>query len=172
MPKGSYNYMMRGSTSFPNLFVAGDWIINRHGSWSQVENWNSLKSCLSMFWCFLYWYFWSIYKCDSLLYYIYMYCWQEKAFVTGLEAANRVVDYLGDGMFAKILPVEEDEPQIQALRSLNRNLNEIRAQLPWSNYFLEWGWSCSVIGGTQIYSSKLLTFFTLQLFYFFDLVEC
>lgn len=93
---GSYNYMMRGSTSFPNLFVAGDWIINRHGSWSQ-----------------------------------------EKAFVTGVEAANRVVDYLGDGMFAKILPVEEDEPQIQALRSLNRNLNEIRAQLPWSNYFLE-----------------------------------
>ncbi|GAB4838574.1 hypothetical protein Ancab_028119 [Ancistrocladus abbreviatus] len=34
---GSYKYMMRASTSFPNLFMAGDWIINRHGSWSQVE---------------------------------------------------------------------------------------------------------------------------------------
>ncbi|KAJ6368860.1 hypothetical protein OIU78_001269 [Salix suchowensis] len=31
---GSYKYMMRGSTSFPNLFMAGDWIITRHGSCS------------------------------------------------------------------------------------------------------------------------------------------
>lgn len=93
---GSYMCMMRGSTSFPNLFMAGDWIINRHGSWSQ-----------------------------------------EKSLVTGLEAANRVVDYLEDGKFAKILPVEEDEPQIQVLRNLNRNLGDIRAQLPWSNYFLD-----------------------------------
>lgn len=93
---GSYKHMMRGSTSFPNLFMAGDWIITRHGSWSQ-----------------------------------------EKSFVTGLEAANRVVDYLEEGTFAKIIPVEEDEPHIQALRNLNRNLNEIRAQLPWSNYFIQ-----------------------------------
>nr|CAD1844738.1 unnamed protein product [Ananas comosus var. bracteatus] len=57
---GSYRYMMRGSTSFPNLFMAGDWIVNRHGSWSK-----------------------------------------EKAYVTGLEAANRVVDFLGEGNFAK-----------------------------------------------------------------------
>ncbi|PSS29531.1 Zeta-carotene desaturase [Actinidia chinensis var. chinensis] len=92
---GSYKYAMRGSTSFPNLFMAGDWIITRHGSWSQ-----------------------------------------EKAFVTGLEAANRVVDYLEEGSFARIIPVEEDEPHIQALRSLNRNLNDIIAQLPWSNYFI------------------------------------
>lgn len=34
---GSYKYMMRGSTSFPNVYMAGDWIINRHGSWSQVK---------------------------------------------------------------------------------------------------------------------------------------
>ncbi|TXG64880.1 hypothetical protein EZV62_011874 [Acer yangbiense] len=47
---GSYKYMMRGSTSFPNLFMAGDWITTRHRSWSQ-----------------------------------------EKSYVTGLEAANRVV---------------------------------------------------------------------------------
>ncbi|KAK9944199.1 hypothetical protein M0R45_009777 [Rubus argutus] len=93
---GSYKYMMRGSTSFPNLFVAGDWIITRHGSWSQ-----------------------------------------EKSYVTGLEAANRTVDYFGEGGFAKIIPVEEDEPHIQALRSLNRSFNDIKAQFPLSSYFLQ-----------------------------------
>lgn len=36
-PKGSYKHMMRGFTSLPNVFMAGDWIINRHGSWSQVK---------------------------------------------------------------------------------------------------------------------------------------
>lgn len=81
---GSYKYMMRGSTTFPNLYLAGDWIITRHGSWSK-----------------------------------------EKAFVTGLEAANRVVDYFGEGDFAKIIPVEEDEPHIETLRELNRRANEI-----------------------------------------------
>ncbi|XP_008236052.1 PREDICTED: uncharacterized protein LOC103334855 [Prunus mume] len=93
---GSYKDMMRGSTSFPNLFMAGDWIITRHGSWSQ-----------------------------------------EKSYVTGLEAANRTVDYLEEGSFAKIIPVEEDEPHIQALRSLNRSFNEITAQFPLSSYFLQ-----------------------------------
>jgi uncharacterized protein with NAD-binding domain and iron-sulfur cluster len=34
---GSYQYMMQGTTSFPNVFMAGDWIVNRHGSWSQVS---------------------------------------------------------------------------------------------------------------------------------------
>lgn len=93
---GSYKYSMRGSTSFPNLFMAGDWIITRHGSWAQ-----------------------------------------EKAYVTGLEAANRVADYLGEGSFAKIIPVEEDEPHIEALRNLNRSFSEIRGQLPWSSFFLQ-----------------------------------
>nr|CAD1844793.1 unnamed protein product [Ananas comosus var. bracteatus] len=92
---GSYRYMMRGSTSFPNLFMAGDWIVNRHGSWSK-----------------------------------------EKAYVTGLEAANRVVDFLGEGNFAKIIAVEEDEPHIEALRNFNRRANEIRSQLPLSDFFL------------------------------------
>ncbi|WRX16694.1 Amine oxidase - like 8 [Theobroma cacao] len=93
---GSYKYMMRGSTSYPNLFMAGDWIITRHGSWSQ-----------------------------------------EKSYVTGLEAANRVVDYLEVGNFAIIIPVEEDEPHIEALRTLNRRLNEIISQVPLSGYFLQ-----------------------------------
>ncbi|XP_062226426.1 uncharacterized protein LOC133924752 isoform X2 [Phragmites australis] len=34
---GSYKYTLRGSTSFPNLFAAGDWIVNRHGSFSKVN---------------------------------------------------------------------------------------------------------------------------------------
>eukprot|EP00252_Welwitschia_mirabilis_P026450 TRINITY_DN8691_c0_g1_i1.p1 TRINITY_DN8691_c0_g1~~TRINITY_DN8691_c0_g1_i1.p1 ORF type:complete len:552 (-),score=99.64 TRINITY_DN8691_c0_g1_i1:425-2080(-) len=92
---GSYRYMMRGNTSFPNLFMAGDWIINRHGSWSQ-----------------------------------------EKAYVTGIEAANRVVDYLQEGQFSKIIPVEDDEPHIQQLRRINRLFKEIQMQLPFSDYLL------------------------------------
>lgn len=64
--------------------------------------------------------------------------WQEKSYVTGLEAANRVVDYLELGSFAKIIAVEEDEPHIQMLRNLNRNAKEIKDQLPCSNFFLQW----------------------------------
>uniref|UniRef100_A0A1D1XV48 Phytoene dehydrogenase n=1 Tax=Anthurium amnicola TaxID=1678845 RepID=A0A1D1XV48_9ARAE len=92
---GSYKYMMRGATTFPNLFMAGDWVVTRHGSWSQ-----------------------------------------EKAYVTGLESANRVIDYFGEGNFAKIIAVEEDEPHIEALRSINRRINETRTQLPFSEFFL------------------------------------
>ncbi|KZV39341.1 hypothetical protein F511_17533 [Dorcoceras hygrometricum] len=43
---------------------------------------------------------------------------KEKAYVTGLEAANRVVDYLEEGAFGKIIPLEEDEPHIKTLRLL------------------------------------------------------
>ncbi|KAL6882636.1 hypothetical protein ACP4OV_011326 [Aristida adscensionis] len=93
---GSYRYIPRGSTSVPNLFLAGDWIVNRHGSFSK-----------------------------------------EKAYVTGLEAANRVVDYFGDGDFAKIIAVEGDEAHIEALRSLNRRANELKSQIPFSEFFLQ-----------------------------------
>ncbi|KAF8702458.1 hypothetical protein HU200_032835 [Digitaria exilis] len=93
---GSYKYTPRGSTSFPNLFIAGDWIVNRHGSFSK-----------------------------------------EKAYVTGLEAANRVVDYFGTGDFAKIIAVEGDEPHIETLRNLNRRANELKSQTPLSQFFLQ-----------------------------------
>lgn len=54
---GSYQWMPGGHTVFPNLFMAGDWVVTRHGSFSQ-----------------------------------------EKAYVTGLEAANAVMDALhGEG---------------------------------------------------------------------------
>ncbi len=81
---GSYRYMLPGKTSFANIFMSGDWIVNRHGSWSQ-----------------------------------------EKAYVTGLEAANFVISYLGEGAIAKILPVEADEPHIQLAREVNQTVRHL-----------------------------------------------
>ncbi|XP_051132488.1 uncharacterized protein LOC127252375 [Andrographis paniculata] len=92
---GTYKYAMQGKTSFSNLFMAGDWIVNRHGSWAE-----------------------------------------EKAYVSGVEAANRVVDCLQEGGLARIVAVEDDEMHIQTLRDFNRNLQEIISQFPLSNYFL------------------------------------
>jgi hypothetical protein len=57
--------------------------------------------------------------------------------VTGLEGANRVVDFLEEGNYAKIIPLEEDEPHIQALRNLNRNFKEFNSQFSLSDYFLQ-----------------------------------
>ncbi len=47
---------------------------------------------------------------------------QEKAYVTGLEAANAVVRQFGLGELAPIVPVEPDEPHIETLRDLNRSV--------------------------------------------------
>lgn len=76
---GSYQHLLSARTSYPNVFMSGDWIVNRHGSWSQ-----------------------------------------EKALVTGLEAANLAIDRMGMGTQANIIPVEPDEPHVELLRSLNR----------------------------------------------------
>jgi uncharacterized protein with NAD-binding domain and iron-sulfur cluster len=76
---GSYQYLLPAQTAFKNVFLSGDWVVNRHGSWSQ-----------------------------------------EKAYVTGLEAANLVCDRLGHGQKAKIMPVEADEPHVQVARSINQ----------------------------------------------------
>jgi uncharacterized protein with NAD-binding domain and iron-sulfur cluster len=80
---GSYQYMLPSTTSFDNVFMSGDWIVTRHGSWSQ-----------------------------------------EKAYVTGLEAANHVVTLLGDGNLSTIIPIEPDEPHIQFGRMLNRTIRQ------------------------------------------------
>lgn len=40
--------------------------------------------------------------------------------MTGLRAANLVIERLGRGVLADILPVEPDEPYIAALKSANR----------------------------------------------------
>jgi len=91
---GSYRYMLQAKTSFENVFMSGDWIANRHGSWSQ-----------------------------------------EKAYVTGLEAANLAVSYLGEGTTAEILPVEEDEVHIQVARTLNQTVRDLgKSVLP--NFWL------------------------------------
>ncbi|KAB8331027.1 FAD-dependent oxidoreductase [Scytonema tolypothrichoides VB-61278] len=81
---GSYRYMLSAKTSFKNVFMSGDWIVNRHGSWSQ-----------------------------------------EKAYVTGLEAANLVISYFGEGALAKILPVEADEAHIELARTVNKSVRQI-----------------------------------------------
>jgi uncharacterized protein with NAD-binding domain and iron-sulfur cluster len=90
---GSYRSMLPAQTSIKNIFMSGDWIINRHGSWSQ-----------------------------------------EKAYVTGLEAANLVIEQFRRGSKAAIIPVEADEPHIQAGRSLNKSLRS------WSKTFLPNFW--------------------------------
>ncbi|MEO0458710.1 MAG: FAD-dependent oxidoreductase [Cyanobacteria bacterium P01_A01_bin.114] len=87
---GSYQYLLPGTTSFPNVFMSGDWVVTRHGSWSQ-----------------------------------------EKAYVTGLEAANRVVEQFGLGQPATIVPIVPDEPHIQAARQLNQAVRAMgQAVLP------------------------------------------
>jgi uncharacterized protein with NAD-binding domain and iron-sulfur cluster len=87
---GSYRYLLPATTSIPNLFLSGDWIKNRHGSWSQ-----------------------------------------EKAYVTGLEAANQVIAQFRQGALAPILPIEPDEPHVQLGRSLNRTL---KGMAEWLNF--------------------------------------
>jgi len=91
---GSYQYMLPAKTSIPNLFMSGDWIVNRHGSWSQ-----------------------------------------EKAYVTGLEAANLVISQLKQGQPAEIIPVEPDEAHIQGLRELNKTVRSIADNF-WPEFWL------------------------------------
>jgi uncharacterized protein with NAD-binding domain and iron-sulfur cluster len=78
---GSYQYLMPAVTSIENVFMSGDWVVTRHGSWSQ-----------------------------------------EKAYVTGLEAANIAMSYFGQGSTARIIPIEPDEPHIQFARTINKTI--------------------------------------------------
>ncbi|CAI6006727.1 unnamed protein product, partial [Closterium sp. NIES-65] len=93
---GSYQHLLPATTSFTNLFMAGDWIITRHGSWSQ-----------------------------------------EKAYVTGLEAANRVVRLVVEGEPATIIPVERDEEHIEQLRQLNQSAKQAINLLPFAGTLLQ-----------------------------------
>ncbi|MBM0745003.1 FAD-dependent oxidoreductase (plasmid) [Phormidium sp. CLA17] len=90
---GSYQYMLPRRTSFTNVFMSGDWIITRHGSWSQ-----------------------------------------EKAYVTGLEAANQVIERFSIGTPAQIIAVEPDEPHIDLARNATRAIRDTLSQFlptPW-----------------------------------------
>jgi uncharacterized protein with NAD-binding domain and iron-sulfur cluster len=59
---------------------------------------------------------------------------QEKAYVTGLEAANLVINYLKQGQPARIIPVEPDEPHIQIARDLNKTAQNLGKIIP--NFWL------------------------------------
>ncbi|MEO8890610.1 MAG: FAD-dependent oxidoreductase, partial [Coleofasciculaceae cyanobacterium] len=85
---GSYQYLLKPQTSIKNVFMSGDWIITRHGSWSQ-----------------------------------------EKAYVTGLEAANLVMAKFGHGIKANIIPIEPDEPHIEVARQINQTLRGLTKSL-------------------------------------------
>ncbi|MEC4986653.1 MAG: FAD-dependent oxidoreductase [Oscillatoria sp. PMC 1068.18] len=85
---GSYQYLLPAKTNIPNLFMSGDWVITRHGSWSQ-----------------------------------------EKAYVTGLEAANLVIERFGFGEKADIIPVESDEAHIEVGRKINQTIRELGKNL-------------------------------------------
>lgn len=54
---------------------------------------------------------------------------QEKAYVTGLEAANHVIKKFGVGQPADIIPIIPDEPHIQAARALNKIVRNIGEQV-------------------------------------------
>ncbi len=86
---GSYQYLLSAKTEIPNLYMSGDWIVTRHGSWSQ-----------------------------------------EKAYVTGLEAANLVVEEFVMGSKANIIPIEPDEPHIQVARNINQTIRDWTKFLP------------------------------------------
>ena len=58
---------------------------------------------------------------------------QEKAYVTGLEAANLVVEKFGIGSKANIIPIEPDEPHIQVARNINQTIRDWTKFLP--NYW-------------------------------------
>ena len=55
---------------------------------------------------------------------------QEKAYVTGLEAANRVIDRLKLGEQAAIISVEPDEPHIQLMRLVNQAARDLGDLFP------------------------------------------
>lgn len=55
---------------------------------------------------------------------------QEKAYVTGLEAANLVVKRFGIGVEAKIMPIEPDEPHIQFARTVNKAMRDLAKVFP------------------------------------------
>ena len=54
---------------------------------------------------------------------------QEKAYVTGLEAANLVIQQFNYGNMTQILPIESDESHIQIARSINSSVKNLAKSL-------------------------------------------
>lgn len=55
---------------------------------------------------------------------------QEKAYVTGLEAANLVIEQFEVGSKANIIPIEADEPHIQVARMINQTIKDWTQFIP------------------------------------------
>lgn len=58
---------------------------------------------------------------------------QEKAYVTGLEAANLAIEHLGEGVPATVVPLEPDEPHVVALRTVTRAARKAAASSPFAS---------------------------------------
>jgi hypothetical protein len=54
---------------------------------------------------------------------------QEKAYVTGLEAANLVIESCDRGRTANIIPIEANEPHIHLARLVNKTLRDLSKSL-------------------------------------------
>ena len=55
---------------------------------------------------------------------------QERAYITGLAAANLVIQSLSYGVAADIIPVEEDEPHVTAAKGANQAVQGLLESLP------------------------------------------
>lgn len=89
---GSYTSRPLQTTSFGNVFMAGDWVKGlNHGA-------NGLS--------------------------------QERAYITGLTAANLVIGSLSHGVPANIIPVEEDEQHVTAAKGANQAVQGFFEALP------------------------------------------
>eukprot|EP00210_Caulerpa_lentillifera_P001559 g1497.t1 len=63
---------------------------------------------------------------------------QERAYVTGLIAANEVIRKMQRGVPAKILDVEPDEPHIATLKTINKNLKKQLRQIGFESPLFPW----------------------------------
>ena len=126
---GCFPSLLRRRTSIPNLFAAGDWIANTHGSYSQEKvDPHVLHACcllpkVAVLTCRMHR---STHARCAL-----------QAFVTGLEAANEVVQVCGQGQPAHIQPLAADEAHVAAIaaaqrlgRQLQQSLNPLTALVP------------------------------------------
>lgn len=63
---------------------------------------------------------------------------QEKAVVTGFEAANAALDHLGrkKSSHRDIIPVEEDEAHIQFARQIYKTVEQLNRLNPLTNFLM------------------------------------
>jgi hypothetical protein len=67
----------------------------------------------------------SLPRCAKIQFNPDLHCLQERAYVTGLRAANFVIEELGVGEKIDILQVEEDEPHIAFGKEANKLMRSV-----------------------------------------------